>query len=70
MIDLTDRIEMRIEKLRIEQEQFVQTAPFRAEERLQAYRAQLQMEIDLRMHFFEQQIAQLMDLLTPPEPKD
>lgn len=66
--DTEERIRERVAALEAERDQFALTAPIRAEERMSALRAQLQMEIDMRMGYYHQQIAELRDLL--PEVKE
>lgn len=66
--DTEERIRERVAALEAERDQFALGAPIRAEERMNALRAQLQMEIDMRMGYYHQQIADLSGLL--PEVKE
>lgn len=66
--EVDGRIRARMNALEAERDQFALTAPIRAEERMNALRAQLQMEIDMRMGYYHQQIAELSGLL--PEVKE
>lgn len=61
-----ERIRERVRQLEMERDQFALLAPVRAEERMQALQAQLQMEISMRIAHFDSQIETLKGLLAEP----
>ena len=65
-MDMRERIQQRISQLEREQAEFAVAAPVRADERLQAVQAQLQIEIEMRMKHFQEQIETLKELLAEP----
>ena len=65
-MDMRERIQQRISQLEREQAEFAVAAPVRADERLQAVQTQLQIEIEMRMKHFQEQIDSLKELLAEP----
>lgn len=66
MDTMDERIQRQIEQLEREKAEFMLLAPVRADEKMQALHAQLQMEISMRIAHFELQIETLKGLLALP----
>ena len=66
MDSMDERIRQRIGQLERERDEFAVAAPVRADERLQAVKEQLQMQIEMRMAHYQEQIDTLKALLAEP----
>ena len=64
--NMDERIAQQIGQLEREKAEFMLLAPVRANEKMQALQAQLQMEISMRIAHFDSQIETLKGLLAEP----